>query len=74
MTDIRIARLNITVNAIKIVSLWVCTLGVSWKLSSIWSDVKTKLETYDTAVKDVKELKEWRTKVTAYYLPQKQSK
>lgn len=66
-------RAKLTIDAIKIISLWICSISLFFKMGAIYQDFKTKLETYDIAVRDVKELKEWRQKVTAYYLPKKQN-
>ncbi len=68
------AKFTITLRVATIISLWGSSLLLSWQMSQIYSDIKTRFGTYDSCVKDVVELKtdvsdlnKWRDKVNAYY-------
>ena len=62
-----ILKLNIKINAIKIASMWLATIIIAWKVGKLTIVVENKFSTYDEAVKDVSELKQWKQKVEAYY-------
>lgn len=65
--SIDILKLNIKINAIKIASMWLATIIIAWKIGKLTIIVENKFSTYDEAVKDVSELKNWKNKVEAYY-------
>lgn len=62
-----IQKWNVTINAIRTISMWACTLILSFKLGIIYRDLTTRFAKYDIAVQDVKDLKEWKQLVEAYY-------
>lgn len=71
MDPIHIMKVNITMNLLKIISIWGATIVLVFQMGTMFQEFKTKLTTYDVAVQDVKDLKNWKQKVEAYYYPAK---
>lgn len=69
MSDIHLLKINITINLIKILSMWGASILIVFRMGVIYADVKTRVVKYDQAVCDVDTLKVWKQKVEAYYYP-----
>lgn len=78
MGTVDIIRLNIKINAIKIISLWLTTGIMFFKAGSMYKDFISRMDKYDKYETEIKQnkiaidsLERWRNDVTAYYLPKK---
>ncbi len=56
MSSINLMRLNITMNFLKVASIWGASLFLSFRVGIIWTDIKERLEKYELAASGVKEL------------------
>lgn len=69
MTTIQVAKVNITMNLLKIASVWGASILLVYNIGRYADKIETKMIMVTDHEVRIKDLEKWREKVTAYYTP-----